>query len=183
MLAMAVPITGIGYIPNTIAVLDNKNIAVETSVITTQEEVERKAQVELELEHKEQALKIDKYFKEKKLPLVGYGQKFVEEAVKNDIDPFLLPAIAMRESTGGKFACKKVTNSVFGWGSCKIGFKSIDESIEVIAKNLGGNNPNTDHHYEGKTTEQILRKYNSYIKNYPTQVIKIMEEIKSIEIK
>jgi len=178
MLAIAVPITGIGYIPNTIAVLDNKSITVETSVITTQEEVERKEQAELEVERKEKADAIDTYFAKYDAPLEGYGMKFVIEAEKNNLDWRLLPAIAMRESTGGIHTCKKVPNSVFGWGSCKIGFKSIDESIEIVAKNLGGNNPNTDHHYEGKTTEQILRKYNSYIKNYPTQVIKIMKEIK-----
>ena len=179
MLAIAVPITGIGYIPNTIAVLDNKSITVETSVITTQEEVERKEQeAKLETERKEKADATDAYFAEYDTPLEGYGMKFVIEAEKNNLDWRLLPAIAMRESTGGKFACKKVTNSVFGWGSCKIGFKSIDESIEIVAFNLGGNNPNTDHHYEGKTTEQILRKYNSYIKNYPAQVMKIMKEIK-----
>jgi len=183
MLAIAVPITGIGYIPNTIAILDNKSITVETSVITTQEEVERKEQAELEVERKEKADAIDTYFAKYDAPLEGYGMKFVTEAEKNDLDWRLLPAIAMRESTGGIHTCKKVPNSVFGWGSCKIGFNSIDESIEIVAKNLGGNNPNTDYHYKGKTTEQILRKYNSYIKNYPTQVIKIMKDIKNIEIK
>lgn len=182
MLSIVIPLSGAPTIPGLAAV--NDIFTQENSVIITQEEVERKKQAELEeIEHKEQALKIDEYFEKKNLPLAGYGEKFIEEAVKNDIDPFLLPAIAMRESTGGKYACKKVTNSVFGWGSCKIGFESINKSIEVVAKNLGGNNPNTDHHYEGKTTEQILRKYNSYIKNYPAQVMKIMEEMKNIEIK
>jgi len=148
------------------------NSVMEVSVITTQE---------MEI-RKENAEKINKYFESRDLPLAGYGEKFVEEAEKNDIDPFLLPAIAMRESTGGKKACKKVPNSVFGWGSCKISFKSIDESIEILAKNLGGNNPNTAHHYDEKTTEQILRRYNSYIKNYPKEVARIMNTMESIEV-
>jgi hypothetical protein len=170
MFAIAMPLSGLA-IPSMTATGDN--LTEETSVITPQEEIARK----------EIADKIDSYFESKGLPLSGYGQKFVEEAVKNEIDPYLLPAIAMRESTGGKQACKKATYSVFGWGSCKINFESIDKSIEIVAMNLGGNNPKTDHHYEGKTTEQILRKYNSYIANYPAQVIKIMESIKNTEIK
>ena len=86
---------------------------------------------------------IDAYFAERDMPLEGAGAKMVEEAEKNDIDWRLLPAIAMRESTGGKFECKKVSNNAFGWGSCKIGFKSNNEAIEVVARNLGGNKPNT----------------------------------------
>ena len=168
MIAIAMPLSGIPSITNLVA---NNNLTSENSVIITQEEVARK----------EKADAIDAYFAKIDAPLKGYGMKFVTEAEKNDIDWRLLPAIAMRESTGGEFACKKATFSVFGWGSCKINFKSIDESIEIVAKNLGGNNPNTDHHYAGKTTEQILRKYNSYIKNYPAQVMKIMQTIHSDE--
>lgn len=171
MFAIAMPLSGVSALPSMTATSDS--LTEETSVITTQEEIARK----------EIADKIDTYFELKNLPLAGHGQVFVDEAYKNDIDPYLLPAIAMRESTGGKQACKKVTNSVFGWGSCKINFESIDKSIEIVSMNLGGNNPKTNHHYGEKTTEQILRKYNSYITNYPAQVMKIMESIKNTEIK
>jgi hypothetical protein len=167
MLAMTIPLTGVPSLPSLAAF--NNNVTEENSVIITQEEVARK----------EKAEAIDAYFDKYDAPLKGYGMKFVIEAEKNDIDWRLLPAIAMRESTGGKQACKSVPNSVFGWGSCKISFKSIDESIEIVAKNLGGNNPNTDHHYEGKTTEQILRKYNSVIPNYPKEVVRIMKMIQA----
>lgn len=164
---LASPLSGLGSI--NMGILDlNKQTMIENSVITTQEEVDRK----------EKATAIDTYFREHDAPLAGHGMKFVLEAEKNGLDWRLLPAIAMRESTGGKYACKSVPNSVFGWGSCKISFNSIDESIEIVAKNLGGNNPNTDHHYEGKTTMQILRKYNNVIKNYPAEVAKIMKDIK-----
>jgi len=166
MLAMAVPITGIGAIPNLASVTD-KITPAETSVITTQEEVARK----------EKAQAIDSFLASYDAPLEGYGMKFVLEAEKNDIDWRLLTAIAMRESTGGKQACKKATNSVFGYGSCKINFKSIDESIEVVSQSLGGNNPNTANHYDGKNTLQILKKYNSVIPSYTKQVVKIMKMI------
>ncbi|MDQ3244972.1 MAG: hypothetical protein M3P22_01305, partial [bacterium] len=122
---------------------------------------------------------IDSYFSERDMPLAGYGAKMVKEADINDIDWRLIPAISVRESTGGKFACKKVKFSAFGWGSCKINFKSYDESIEILAKNLGGNNPKTAHYYDNKTTEQILKKYNpdSIVPGYSKQVIKIMNSI------
>jgi len=122
---------------------------------------------------------INAYFEERDMPLFGMGMKMVQEAEKNDIDWRLLPAIAVRESTGGKFDCKKVENNPFGWGSCKIGFDSIDEAIETVAMNLGGNNPNTEKHYADKTTDQILKAYNppSIIPNYVKQVKSIMNAI------
>ncbi len=122
---------------------------------------------------------IDAYFQRRDMPLYGYGMKMVEEADKNEIDWRLLPAIAVRESTGGKFACKKATCNSFGWGSCKIGFKSNDLAIETVARNLGGNNPKTANHYDKKTTLQILRAYNppSIVPLYAEQVISIMNII------
>jgi len=127
---------------------------------------------------------IDAYFKERDMPLYGTGMKMVEEAEKNDLDWRLLPAIAIRESTGGKFECKRVENNPFGWGSCKIGFKSNDEAIEIVAKNLGGNNPNTEKHYSDKTTKQILRAYNppSIVPRYAEQVMSFMKDIGEEEI-
>lgn len=130
---------------------------------------------------------IDDYFEERNMPLAGHGRKMVIEAEKNDLDWRLLPAIAVRESTGGKFACKKVKFSAFGWGSCKINFESYDHSIEVVARNLGGNNPKTERYYGDKSTYQILRTYNPahIVLKYPEQVIKIMDSIspESIEKK
>jgi len=127
---------------------------------------------------------IDAYFAKREMPLRGLGMKMVMEAEKNDLDWRLLPAIAVRESTGGKNECKKVENNPFGWASCKIGFQSNEEAIEVVAKNLGGNNPNTAHHYDDKTTEQILRSYNppSIVPKYVPQVIRIMNKIGDAEI-
>lgn len=129
--------------------------------------------------NKKKAEAIDAFYKEHKMPLLGMGMKMVEEAEKNDIDWRLLPAISVIESTGGKHACKKVTHSFFGWGSCKINFKSDEEAIEIVAKNLGGNNPNTDQHYANKTTKEILEKYNppSIVPNYAKKVMNVMNEI------
>lgn len=127
---------------------------------------------------------IDAYFGKYQMPLEGTGMKMVEEAEKNNIDWRLLPAIAVRESTGGIHACKKVKYNPFGWGSCKIGFNSFDHAIEIVGKNLGGNNPNTAHHYGDKNTKEILQKYNppSIVPKYADQVISIMNDIGNEEI-
>ncbi len=131
------------------------------------------------LARQQKADAIDAYFAEHDMPLEGTGLKMVQEAEDNDLDWRLLPAVAVRESTGGKHDCKKVENNPFGWGSCKIGFKSNDKAIEVVAKNLGGNNPKTAKHYDNKTTEEILRAYNppSIVPKYVKQVTAIMKEI------
>lgn len=105
------------------------------------------------------AQKIDAYFAKYNLPLAGHGETFVNAAEKYGLPWNFLPSIAMAESTGCKFIIPK-TNNCFGWGSGKIKFQSIDESIEVIAKNLSGNNPDTARHYADKDIDGILKKYN-----------------------
>ncbi len=169
LIAASMPFNGIVATPATIAVLNQENSVTEISLITTEEMEVRK----------ERAEAIDTYFENIKAPLAGYGMKFVIEAELHDIDWRLLPAIAMAESTGGIHACKKVPNSVFGYGSCKFGFKSIDESIETVAKSLGGNNPKTAKYYADKTTEQILKTYNPdhIAPGYSKKVMNIMAKI------
>lgn len=174
MIAVAIPLTGIQSISDATPANDN---TVETSVstITTQEKDELKKQAE----------HIDAFFASHDAPLEGYGMKFAVEAKKNDIDWRLLPAIAMRETTGGKQACKnpKAPNNNFGWSSCKKGFDSVDQSIEHISKTLSGNNPNATHYKDGMSTTQILKKYNpdSIVPGYSKQVIRLMKVIDSDE--
>ena len=128
----------------------------------------------------EKAGKIRAYFADKGLPLADYAEKLVVEAEKNDLPWTMLAAIAMRESTGYKFACG---NNGFGWGSCKIQFDSVDEAIETVARNLGGNNPKTAHHYENKDVDGILNAYNppSVVRNYTPQVKAIMQTIENYQ--
>ena len=128
---------------------------------------------------KAKAEAIDAYFREHDMPLEGTGAKMVEEALKNDLDWRLLAAIAVRESTGGKHDCKRVENNPFGWGSCKIGFKTNEEAIVTVAMNLGGNNPKTAYHYDDKDTKEILQAYNppSVVRKYADQVMAIMDDI------
>lgn len=123
----------------------------------------------------ERAGKIDAYFAKRGMPLLGYGSKMIVESEKNNIDWRLLPAIAIKESTGGKFACY---NNPFGWGSCKIKFTSWDVAIETVAYNLGGNNPATARYYKDKTTIERLHHYNnSVVPTYTGEILEFMELI------
>lgn len=146
------------------------------TLITTPLDGGKGEYVEISKEHGD---KIDAYYAKRGMPLEGYGAKMVAEAEKNNLDWRLLPAIAIKESTGGKFACK---NNPFGWGSCKIKFDSYDEAIETVARNLGGNNPNTAQYYKDKTTEEKLHHYNnSVVPTYTAEIMKFMELIEKGE--
>lgn len=138
----------------------------------------------LQLEREENAAKIDAYFAKGDMPLEGYGMKMVLAAEKHDLDWRLIPAIAVRESTGGRHACKSVSYSAFGWGSCKISFKSYDHAIESLAEHLGGNNPKTARYYANKSIEQILKTYNppSVVPKYAQEVIAVMNKIEEVKI-
>ena len=135
-------------------------------------------------EFEEEAKKIDAYFGDKHLPFDHYGMTFVTEAEKNGLPWALLPAIAMRESTGGKFPCSKDPDNGFGWGSCRIKFASVEEAIATVARNLGGNNPNTAHHYADKDVDGILKAYNppKVVPHYADQVKAIMKAIENYPI-
>ncbi|MCX6757289.1 MAG: hypothetical protein NTZ44_00135 [Candidatus Nomurabacteria bacterium] len=120
---------------------------------------------------------IDAYYKKNDMPLYGLGQVMAQAAHDEDIDWRLIPGISVIESTGGIHSCVKVTNSFLGYGSCHINFESREKAIQIVAESLGGNNPKTAHYYDGKTTRQILRTYNSVIKTYPEKVLKVMDQI------
>ncbi len=130
-------------------------------------------------EIKTQAEAIDAYFKKYDMPLEGTGMVMAKVADENDLDWRLLPAISVRESTGGRNDCVKVNHNFFGWASCKVGFKSDEEAIATVGRNLGGNNPKTARHYDNKTTKEILNAYNppSIVPKYTEQVISIMNKI------
>jgi len=132
-----------------------------------------KAQVQSEAES------IDDYFASRNMPLVGTGMTMVREAYLNNLDWRLLPAIAVRESTGGKNACDNVKYNPFGWNSCKTGFDSYADAIHTVAMNLAGKNPHTASSYTGKTIKQILQAYNPpYVApKYAGQVMAIMDDL------
>lgn len=119
---------------------------------------------------------INAYFKERSMPLQGTGMTFVLVAEKYGLDWRLLPAIGVRESSGGKQACGY---NPFGWGSCKLhNYYGYEEAIESLGKNLGGANKNTARYYAGKNTYEKLYYYNgTVVPSYPDEVIAIMDKI------
>ena len=126
---------------------------------------------------KERADAINKFFKSRSMPLHGTGMTFVLVAEKYGLDWRLLPAIGVRESSGGKAACGY---NAFGWGSCKFGYnyQSYAEAIELVGKNLGGANKNTARYYAGKSTEEKLYHYNGSVEPpYTGEVLAIMDMI------
>lgn len=131
-----------------------------------------------------EAQKIDAYFRDRNMPLAGYGEVFVREARKNNLDPFLVAAISVRESTGGRHACKSVSHSFLGWGSCKINFDSKEQAIETVSWNLGGNNPKTASYYANKSTKAILQTYNPphIVADYAYEVMDIMDVMRNYDI-
>lgn len=118
--------------------------------------------------------RLDAYFTKYNMPLVGYGDRFVAVADKCDMDWRLLPAIAVRESSGGK---RMQYNNPFGWGGAHIPFSDINDAIDVVAANLCGNNPNTDQWYSTTSTYKKLYYYNgTVVPTYPKEVQWIMEQ-------
>ncbi len=118
---------------------------------------------------------INSYYRERSMPLAGQGMNFVLVSEKYGLDWRLLPAIAIRESSGGKAACY---NNPFGWGSCKIKFKNYNEAMESVGRNLGGANPNTSRYYAGNSSKQKLYYYNGTVMpTYPDEVLDIMSKI------
>lgn len=128
------------------------------------------------------AKNIDAYFAKNNLPLAGYGEIFVKVADKYDLDYRLLPAIAMRESTGGKHACPNDKDNVFGWASCKGNFDNQEAAIDKVGAHLAGEIKSTSSYYGNKTVWKKLRTYNSVIRPYPDQVIAIMNKIEKAPV-
>ncbi len=82
------------------------------------------------------ARKIDVFFAQHRMPLQGYGSKFVAEADKNHIDWRLLAAISVKESYGG---CRQIRGNYnpFGWESGLVRFADYDKAITFISQKLG----------------------------------------------
>lgn len=125
---------------------------------------------------KERIALIDTYFEERSMPLAGYGMFMVEIAEENNLDWRLLPAIAVRESSGGKKACGF---NPFGWASCKRRFESFEDAIRTVGHHLGGNHPKTDRYYSGDTLTKLMSYNGTVIPDYPDEVIAIMDKIGS----
>ncbi len=127
--------------------------------------------------------KVDAYFAKHNLPLEGHGEKLVTAAEENDLPWPLLAAVAMQESTGGKFACRNDRENVFGYNSCRhLDFESVDQAIDTVARTLAAKNEKTARFYEGKDLETRLEVYNGRaVHDYADSVKWIMSQIEKQE--
>ncbi len=171
-----VPLVATTLSMNTFTASINEAVLKATSAETAMSPEELKLQAERE----SNAAKIDAYFEKYDLPLAGHGMQFVLAAEKYDLDVNLLPAIAMRESTGGKFLIKGTFNP-FGWNGGKTKFKDFDEAIDVVGSHLGGTNERTQKYYANKDITGILKAYNSVIPAYKTEILGIMTKIDKMD--
>ena len=122
--------------------------------------------------------KIEGYFSRWNLPALAYAEEFIFWADQFNLPPFLVPAITMQESSGGKAA---IYNN--WWGiNCDlrcIRFPSVSEGIRYVSAMLAGVGENGKY-YKDKTLEQKLATYNDW--DYVGQINFIMEQISSVEI-
>lgn len=154
------------------------NISLSSHIGSLHTDSVTKEEVSVEDIRKAKADAINTYFKERSMPLKGTGMTFILVAEKYGLDWRLLPAIAIRESSGGKAACGY---NPFGWGSCKLhNFTSYEQAIEALGKNLGGANPKTSRYYAGNSTQEKLYHYNgTVLPSYPSEVLAIMKKIET----
>lgn len=136
------------------------------------------------------AKKVEQYYRSQKteMPLADYAYEMVIAAEKHGIDYALMPAIARFETSGGRNLCKtsEGANNPFGWGSCKMAFKSFEHAFDHVAWSLSGENPKTTI-YAGKTTEQVLDIYNppwvdGILNNYHYHILNAIDEIHEQEV-
>lgn len=100
----------------------------------------------------EKAKKIDNYFKGVNAPLAGQGCNFMREGQINDIEPNLVAAIAMCESTGGQRV--PIYNGVYSynaWGW------AVYDSVETV-RAVQGHNCDSWEHCIGRVSRGIVAK-------------------------
>lgn len=154
------------------------NVSLSSHIGSLDTDPVTKVEVSVEDVRKQRAEAINTYFKERSMPLEGTGMTFVLVAEKYGLDWRLMPAIGVRESSGGKASCGY---NPFGWGSCKLSnFSSYGQAIESLGKNLGGANPKTARYYAGKTSKEKLYYYNgTVVPTYPDEVLDIMRKFET----
>jgi hypothetical protein len=113
--------------------------------------------------------KLKSFFKKHGSPLHAKAAAFLEAADQHKLDWRLLPGIAMVETSGGKHGRPK---NVFGWNSGRTGFKSVEAGIQYVAGRF-----ERSPIYRGRTALGILKAYNPARRQYPTKVIRFMQQL------
>lgn len=99
-------------------------------------------------------VKIRNYMKRNGYPLWTKASAYVKYGNRYGVNPYLLAAIGIKESTGGKYCYpNKDKYNCYGL-KVKHKFNSHEEAIEYLARLLG-----TSERYKGKSLKQISRTY------------------------
>lgn len=100
---------------------------------------------------------INKYLERYKSPMEGMGNYITSVADENNVDPYLIVAIAQQESNLGKITPPECHNA-WGWGIHSSGtlcFKDWDEGISEFTKGIR----TSYHNYGLYTPDEIMTKY------------------------
>ncbi len=113
-------------------------------------------------------VRLEQYFEIKNCPVKALAKEFVEAADRHQLDWRLLPSLAFIESGGGK-AYKN--NNIFGWGNGGLRFRSVRDSIHIVAERLANS-----HYYKNKNLDDVLSTYNP-VPGYTERVKWVMEDL------
>ncbi len=108
------------------------------------------------------------FFAKYRSPLAIHANEFLKVSDRFGLDWRLMPSLVIIESGGRNIR----NNNVFGWGNGYSRFRSVAESITVVADCLANKTP-----YRGKSLEDKLRAYNPRRKDYPKFVRGVMDQI------
>lgn len=108
------------------------------------------------------------FFAEYRSPLAAHADDFLKAADRFGLDWRLMPSLVIIESGGRNIR----NNNVFGWGNGHSRFRSIADSIIVVADCLTNKLP-----YRGKPLDDKLRAYNPRRRDYPLFVRKVMNQV------
>jgi len=116
--------------------------------------------------------KLKKFFTLYRSPLQAHAGDFLGVADRYGLDWRLLPTLVIIESGGRNIR----NNNVFGWGNGASRFRSVADSIAIVADCLANKLP-----YKGKTLEEKMRTYNPRRRDYSAIVSRIMQQIEPDE--
>lgn len=108
------------------------------------------------------------FFGKYRSPLASRASEFLQVSDKFALDWRLLPSLVIIESGGRNIR----NNNVFGWGNGRSRFRTVAESISIVADCLVNKVP-----YRGKSFEDKMKAYNPRRKDYAKCVRKMMDQI------
>lgn len=108
------------------------------------------------------------FFAKYRSPLATHASEFLKVSDRFGLDWRLMPTLVIIESGGHNIR----NNNVFGWGNGASRFRSVADSITVVADCLANKLP-----YRGKSLEDKMRVYNPRRKDYAEFVRKVMQQV------